>query len=254
MWVLLVKNIFVENVLPLKVVDFIRDFGTPSQVTDCIIVVSVHLSISSSTFLKMEHKKNPPHTKKETQPERKRKYSALEYWVGFIVVWTLDAAIIYFWLRFFTFFDVLLLDLLHRGVNIPMFGILIALFYVWLWRIPVTIAMQQQGGYDNWNPREQQNSLRGWGARAYAGHLNSLEAFPPFAVACLAAVQNEVDPLLTAKLILLWVIVRFFYHVSYLCNFAGARSLFFVIGFLVDAVLLYLATNSLVWSKHSVAD
>jgi uncharacterized MAPEG superfamily protein len=164
----------------------------------------------------------------------------------------IGATIIYFWLHFVTFFDAWLLELLHRGFNIPLFGILIAKVYVWIWRIPVTIAMQQQeGGYNNWTPRAQQSSLRGWGERAYAGHLNSLEAFPPFAVACLAAVQSEVDPLVAAKLVVLWVIVRFLYHVAYLCDFATARSMFFTTGFLVDGVLIYLAANSLILFKHA---
>lgn len=56
---------------------------------------------------------------------------------------------------------------------------------------PVARAMAEEGGgrYDNHHPRAQQARLTGFGARALAAHLNSIEAFPLFA----AGVAHHAD-------------------------------------------------------------
>ena len=54
-------------------------------------------------------------------------------------------------------------------------------------KLPVAVAMQRAGGYDNRHPRAQQATLTGWGARSVATHLNGFETFAPFAAAVLVA-------------------------------------------------------------------
>lgn len=43
-------------------------------------------------------------------------------------------------------------------------------------KIPVAIAMNNAGGYDNNHPRAQQAKLTGFGARALAAHQNAFES------------------------------------------------------------------------------
>ena len=52
---------------------------------------------------------------------------------------------------------------------------------VYCTKLPVAVAMQRAGGYDNRMPRVQQARLEGWGARSVAAHQNGFESFAPFA-------------------------------------------------------------------------
>ena len=72
-------------------------------------------------------------------------------------------------------------------MTIPLFCILIGDVLPMVAKVPVAMAMKQEGAYDNHLPREQQARLSGWGKRALAAHLNAFEAFPVFAAAVLVA-------------------------------------------------------------------
>jgi len=50
-------------------------------------------------------------------------------------------------------------------------------------KMPLAYAMNKAGGYDNKNPRAQQDKLEGFGARAKAAHYNSYEALIMFSLA-----------------------------------------------------------------------
>ncbi|WP_095507082.1 MAPEG family protein [Paraferrimonas sedimenticola] len=98
-------------------------------------------------------------------------------------------------------------------------------------KIPLSIAMQKKGGYNNKYPRNQQNQLQGFGARALAAHQNAWEAIAVFAPAVLLTIAtNRVDNTAEA-LAIVFVVARGAYHVTYLTNHDLARSLAWTIGF-----------------------
>ncbi len=92
-------------------------------------------------------------------------------------------------------------------------------------KLPVSLAMSRQGGYDNHNPRAQQAQLTGWGKRAVAAHQNALEAFPPFAVAVLVAYVGDADSTLIHGLAMGFLILRAGHEWAYLVDAAALRSI-----------------------------
>ena len=73
--------------------------------------------------------------------------------------------------------------------------IIICLFIATLMPIlakaPLAMAMNKAGGYDNRNPREQQKTLSGFGARAKAAHENCFEALIMFTPGALAVLVTN---------------------------------------------------------------
>lgn len=93
----------------------------------------------------------------------------------------------------------------------------------------------------NKKPRAFQAELTGFRARAHWAHLNSIEAFPPFAAAVLTAQlvhapQGRID--LLAALFLLF---RVIYAVFYLADKAPLRSLTWALGLLCVIGLFVVA-------------
>ena len=79
--------------------------------------------------------------------------------------------------------------------------------------------------FDNRKPREFQANLTGTALRAHWAHLNSFEAFPPFAAGVLiaqqlGAAQGRIDLLAVA-----FVALRVVYGLCYIANQATLRSL-----------------------------
>ena len=79
--------------------------------------------------------------------------------------------------------------------------------------------------FDNARPREFQARLSGVALRAHWAHLNSFEAFPPFAAGVLvaqqmAAAQGRID-----ALAMMFIVVRLAYGACYLADLATLRSL-----------------------------
>ena len=62
-------------------------------------------------------------------------------------------------------------------MSIPFWCVFISALLIYVAKIPVAKAMNEQGGYDNHLPRQQQAQLTGFGARALAAHQNCFEAF-----------------------------------------------------------------------------
>ncbi len=98
-------------------------------------------------------------------------------------------------------------------------------------KLPVAVAMQRAGGYDNHHPRAQQAALEGFGARAVAAHLNGFETFAPFAAAVLAAHVLGARAALVDTLAVLFVVSRVAYVACYLADLATLRSAVWMVGF-----------------------
>lgn len=117
----------------------------------------------------------------------------------------------------------------------------IACLLPYLSRIPVFIAMKKHaGGYNNSEPRVQQASLKGYGARALAAHQNSFESLIIFAAAILTALATQHITPAIQRLAIIYLIVRFAYHGLYLINWAGLRSCVWAVGYIVSMSIIYL--------------
>ena len=84
--------------------------------------------------------------------------------------------------------------------------------------------------FNNRTPRQFQAQLSGVALRAHWAHLNSLEAFPPFAAGVLVAqqlgaAQGRIDALAIA-----FVILRLAYGACYLADVATLRSIVWAAG------------------------
>jgi uncharacterized MAPEG superfamily protein len=107
---------------------------------------------------------------------------------------------------------------------------------------PVAAAMNNiQGGYNNRNPREQQKSLQGFGARAKAAHENCFEALIMFTPGALAVLVTNSAGTLAETLALTFVAARIAYLACYYFDKHLLRSLFWAIGFLSSIGLIGIA-------------
>lgn len=84
--------------------------------------------------------------------------------------------------------------------------------------------------YDNRAPRAYLEGREGARQRAHWAHLNSFEAFPPFAAAVIiahlaGAAQGTIDGLAVA-----FVVARVVYGVCFIAGWATARSLVWTVG------------------------
>jgi uncharacterized MAPEG superfamily protein len=92
------------------------------------------------------------------------------------------------------------------------------------------IAKFSGPGFNNRTPRDFQDRLDGMRKRAHWAHLNSFEAFPPFAAAViiahqLGAAQGRVD-----LLAVVFILARLAYGALYMADLATLRSLAWVVG------------------------
>lgn len=128
-------------------------------------------------------------------------------------------------------------------MTIPFICVLLAWLLIYAPKIPLTIAMARQPeGFDNKLPRAQQDRLTGMGARARAAHLNSFEAFAPFAAAVLIAHVGGGDPRRASLLAIAFVASRVLYIAAYLADLDKLRSTLWGIGMLIVAALMLLPT------------
>jgi uncharacterized MAPEG superfamily protein len=126
--------------------------------------------------------------------------------------------------------------------NLPYIAIVAAFALIYLPRQLVSLEMKKlAGGYNNREPRLQQQQLDGRGRRALGAHLNSLEAFAPFAVGVLAAMQRGVRTELVAAVAILFVVARTIYMLAYLADRAGLRSTVWGLGMVCTGGLMGLA-------------
>ncbi len=120
----------------------------------------------------------------------------------------------------------------------PFICVFLALVLVYLSHAPGLYARwKDDKGYDNKQPRRQQRRLKGWAARAVAGHQNALETFPMFASAVIINHLAGGDLRTASLLSIAYIVVRVLYHVAYLADADYMRTLFWLIGFLTTCVL-----------------
>ena len=96
--------------------------------------------------------------------------------------------------------------------------------------------------YNNKRPREFQEQLTGWRLRAHWAHLNSFEAFPPFAAAVVIAQQAGADQGRVDLLAMSFIAARLVYGAMYLANLAPLRSLVWAVG-LGLTIAIFLAAR-----------
>lgn len=85
-------------------------------------------------------------------------------------------------------------------------------------------------GFDNNRPRDFQAGLSGFRLRAHWAHLNSFEAFPPFAAAVIIAHQLGLGQVRLDQLAMGFIAARLGYFVCYVADKAALRSLFWALG------------------------
>lgn len=127
-------------------------------------------------------------------------------------------------------------------LHVPYIAIAVAFALIYLPRQIVTLEMRKQdGGYNNRDPRAQQARLDGLGRRALGAHQNAIEAFAPFALAVLAALQRGVATSTVAYLSIAFVVVRTGYMIAYLADKASVRSSLWALGIGAVSALMILA-------------
>ncbi|MDR9750582.1 MAPEG family protein [Pseudomonas sp. SZMC_28357] len=127
-------------------------------------------------------------------------------------------------------------------MSIPFWCVLISALLIFVAKIPVAKAMNDQGGYDNHLPRQQQAQLTGFGARALAAHQNSFEAFMLFAVGVLMAHTTQTQGWLIDWLAIIFVIARVLYLLCYWTDLAWQRSLMWLVGLVCSLLLMISPT------------
>ena len=111
-------------------------------------------------------------------------------------------------------------------VHVPYICLAYAFLLVYVPRFgPVAAAMSAQpGGYNNNDPRTQQQALEGRARRAHNAHLNGFEAFAPFAAAVLMAQAAGVDHARIAQLAIAFVVLRVLHGLFYVTGMHLLRS------------------------------
>ncbi|BDX05652.1 MAPEG family protein [Planctobacterium marinum] len=123
--------------------------------------------------------------------------------------------------------------------------VLISLFLATLMPIlakaPLALEMHKLKGYDNRNPRQQQDQLQGFGARCKAAHYNSFEALIMYIPGALAVVAVDAVTQLTEYYAMGFVFARFCYLLMYWLDQHVLRSLFWGVGFIISLLMLWQA-------------
>jgi uncharacterized MAPEG superfamily protein len=123
-------------------------------------------------------------------------------------------------------------------MSIPFWCVFISALLIYVAKIPVAKAMNEQGGYDNHLPRQQQAQLTGFGARALAAHQNCFEAFILFSVGVLMAHTTQTAGWLIDLLAIVFVITRIIYLLCYWVDLAWQRSLVWFVGLVCSLLLM----------------
>ena len=127
-------------------------------------------------------------------------------------------------------------------MSIPFWCVFVSALLIYVAKIPVAKAMNEQGGYNNHLPRQQQAQLTGFGARALAAHQNSFEAFLLFAVGVLMAHTTQTAGWLIDALAIIFVITRVIYLLCYWVDLAWQRSLVWFVGLVCSLLLMISPT------------
>jgi uncharacterized MAPEG superfamily protein len=123
-------------------------------------------------------------------------------------------------------------------MTILIFSLIAAALLPYIAKIPVAIAMNKEGGYDNNHPRDQQAKLQGFGARALAAHQNAFESLIVFSSAILLAIATETVGDTIEILAITHIIARVLYHILYLINIGILRSLSWGVGIFCSFIIM----------------
>jgi len=127
-------------------------------------------------------------------------------------------------------------------IYVPYCSILAAFLLIYIPRQVVGTEMKKQdGGYNNNDPRAQQARLEGLGRRAMGAHNNAFEAFAPFSIGVLAAMQRSPHEHVIVGACIGFVVVRAIYMIAYLADKANLRSGMWSLGMLAIGTLMVLA-------------
>ncbi|CAO3669670.1 unnamed protein product [Umbelopsis ramanniana] len=101
-------------------------------------------------------------------------------------------------------------------------------FLLWLFTLGPMRAAQRRAGYDNKNPRQNNDALEGWGARAHASNANTLEALVFITAATTMNIvgARKYGGVATATMAfsIIFIICRAIYPVLYHLDLAPFRS------------------------------
>lgn len=127
--------------------------------------------------------------------------------------------------------------------HVPYICLLYAFVLIYAPRVGPVNAEQAKlpGGYDNHDPRGQQQQLTGLGKRALGAHMNGFEAFAPFAIALLVAAGASSHFNLVCYIGIAFCAVRTIYLIAYLGDKATLRSGMWGLGMLATSALFVLA-------------
>ncbi len=130
-------------------------------------------------------------------------------------------------------------------MDISIWCIFAAFIMIYVPRLPaIRGALAEEGHIDIANPRQQQARLTGLASRAQAAHLNSVEAFAPFAAAVWVAHHAGVDPGLRDGLAIVFVVSRIGFVAAYLADLNPWRTVIWTLGF--SAVIALFVAAALV--------
>jgi|TARA_B100000767_G_scaffold162849_1_gene152817 uncharacterized MAPEG superfamily protein len=114
----------------------------------------------------------------------------------------------------------------------------IALLLPILAKAPVAFAMSKLGGYNNNHPREQQQKLTGFGARALAAHQNAFESLILFTPAIILAIATNNTEMSVCMLAIIHVVSRVLYNLFYLVDWHLLRSIVWAIATLASYAIV----------------
>jgi uncharacterized MAPEG superfamily protein len=114
----------------------------------------------------------------------------------------------------------------------------IALLLPILAKAPVAFAMSKLGGYNNNHPREQQQKLTGFGARALAAHQNAFESLILFTPAIILAIATNNTEMSVCMLAIIHVVSRVLYNLFYLVDWHLLRSIVWAVATLASYAIV----------------
>ncbi|KZN52285.1 MAPEG family protein [Pseudoalteromonas luteoviolacea] len=118
--------------------------------------------------------------------------------------------------------------------------VLIAVILPYVAKVPIIIAANKAGGYDNKQPRAQQGQLSGLGARAVAAHYNCFESLIVFGVAVAVTLSTGATGSAIQSLAIAHIIARCLYCVFYWTDLDLLRSLSWTVGILCPIAMIVM--------------
>ena len=123
-------------------------------------------------------------------------------------------------------------------VDISIWCVIATFVLIYIPRLPALRGtLRQEGQIDLGHPRIKQARLVGSGARAQAAHLNTVEAFAPFAAAVWVAHHYGVDAGGRDLLAVAFVTSRVLFILAYLADLNPWRTVIWCVGHLFIALL-----------------